>query len=153
MANLLDLLNAYSAKRVDKSDFDCCIEAFTTLNEKAYVSFTPTEWLPVLHNILYFIQDPDELAVHCSSAQVLKHFVNMVAQNPDSEYQPVFLCRLFPALKNGLHSKNEQVCAEILGVVAYAVSSCDEVTSLVDMRILLAGGDEEANFSNNIHHV
>jgi U3 small nucleolar RNA-associated protein 20 len=60
---------------------------------------------------------------------------------------------LYPGLKNGLRSKNELVRAEVLGVIAHAVTKCGRIDFLREMQVLLAGGDEEANFFNNIHHV
>ncbi|KAA1470494.1 hypothetical protein DENSPDRAFT_774855 [Dentipellis sp. KUC8613] len=153
LAELLDSLNAYSTKHVEEPDFDRRMDAFSALNETAHQSFTTVEWLPVLYNTLHYIQDPEELAVRRYSSQAMKHFLDAVAAAPDSEYQRVFLRKLYPALKNGLRSRNELVRAEILGVVAYAVSNCEHLNVLEDMRVLLAGGDEEANFFNNIYHV
>ncbi|TFY83749.1 hypothetical protein EWM64_g255 [Hericium alpestre] len=153
LADLIDALNAYSTKHMDEPDFDRRIEAFITVNETAYATFSATEWLPIIYNMLHFIQDPNELAVRRYSSQALKHFADAVAANPDSEYQRVFLRNLYPAMKNGLRSRNEMVRAEILGVLAYAVSHCNHLKILEDMRVLLAGGDEEANFFNNIYHI
>ncbi|KAI0060580.1 hypothetical protein BV25DRAFT_946008 [Artomyces pyxidatus] len=153
LAELMDTLNAYSTKRMEEPDFDRRIDAFTSLNETLYPTLSASQWLPVLYNMLHCIQDPNELAIRTNSSQGFKHFIDAVAGNPDSEYQVIFLRKLFPALKNGLRSKNELVRAEVLGVIAYAVSRCENLTSLQDMRILLAGGDDEANFFNNIHHV
>ncbi|KAI0316098.1 armadillo-type protein [Amylostereum chailletii] len=153
LADLVDGLNAYSVKRLEEPGFDRRLEAFSSLNQTMYKTFSSTEWLPVLYNMLHSIQDPNELAIRASSSQGLKHFLDAVAANPDSDYQLVFLRKLYPALKNGLRSKNEMVRAEVLGVLAHAISHCENVTSLQDMKVLLADGDEEANFFNNIHHV
>ena len=45
------------------------------------------------------------------------------------------------------------VRAEILGVIAYAVDKCESVSSLQEMLVLLEGGDEEANFFNNVLYI
>ena len=153
LGDLLEQLNAYSAKRIEEADFDRRLEAFTRLNETFYVSLTPLQWLPVLYNLLHTIQDPNELAIRSNSSQGLKHFIDAVAAGSDSEYQTIFLRRLFPGLKNGLRSKNEMVRSDVLGVIAYAVVRCDNITTLQDMKVLLEGGDDEANFFNNIYHV
>jgi U3 small nucleolar RNA-associated protein 20 len=153
LADLLDDLNAYSTKRLEEPDFDRRLQAFTVLNEPTYTQLSALRWLPIIYNMLCFIQDPNELAIRTSSAQGLKLFIDVVAANPESEYQLVFLRKLYPALKNSLRSRNEMVRAEVLGVVAHAVRKCEHLTVLQDMRVLLADGDEEANVFNNVHHV
>lgn len=153
LAELLDSLNAYSAKRLDEPDFDRRLEAFAVLNETLYRTFAPSDWIPLLYNMLHFIQDPAELAVRNNSSFGMRHFIDFVSSRVSPEYEVLFLRILFPGLKNGLRSKNEPVRAEILGVIAYAVAKCDHIPALQEMQILLAAGDEEADFFNNIHHI
>ncbi|KAI0262194.1 armadillo-type protein [Gloeopeniophorella convolvens] len=153
LADLLEQLNAYSVKRLEEPDFDRRLEAFAKLNESMHASLTPVQWLPVLYNLLYSIQDPNELSIRSNSSLGFKHFIDALAAGSNPDYQTIFLRKLFPGLKNGLRSKNEMVRADILGVVAHAVARCDNITSIQDMKVLLEGGDDEANFFNNIHHV
>jgi U3 small nucleolar RNA-associated protein 20 len=153
LANLLESLNAYSTKRIDEPDFDRRLEAFTKLDDTLYASLTTQDWLPILYNMLSFIQDVNELVVRSNASYTLKHFVDLVASSVNLEYESLFTRVLYPGLKNGLRSKNELVRTEVLSVLAYAVTKCDQINFLQEMRVLLAGGDEEANFFNNIHHV
>ncbi|KAJ6576399.1 armadillo-type protein [Mycena vulgaris] len=153
LAQLLDSLNAYSSRRMDEPDFDRRLAAFATLNETLFKSLSPAEWLPVLYSMLHFIQDPAELAIRNNAAFTMRHFVDLVAARSSPECEAMFTRVLFPGLKNGLRSKNELVRSEILGVLAYAVTKCEDISALQEMRALLAGGDEEANFFNNIHHI
>ncbi|KAJ7707727.1 armadillo-type protein [Mycena rosella] len=153
LAQLLDSLNAYSSRRMDEPDFDRRLAAFATLNETLFKYLSPAEWLPVLYSMLHFIQDPAELAIRNNAAFTMRHFVDLVAGRGSPECETMFTRVLFPGLKNGLRSKNELVRSEILGVLAYAVTKCDAISALQEMQVLLAGGDEEANFFNNIHHI
>jgi len=153
LANLLESMNAYSHKRMDEPDFDRRLDGFASLNEKLYKTLSPSDWLPVLYNMLNFIQDPVELAVRNSASYAMRHFIDLVAAHASPEHEDIFLKILYPGLKNGLRSKNELVQSEVLGVIAYAVEKCEDVPSLQEMRILLEGGDEEANFFNNILHI
>ena len=153
LAELLKQLNAYSTKRIEEPDFDQRLEAFAKLNETLHTSLKPSQWLPVLYNLLHCIQDPNELAIRSHSSQGFKHFIDAVVAGSDPEYQTIFLRRLLPGLKNGLRSKNEMVRSDVLGVIAYAVARCDDISTIQDMKVLLEGGDEEANFFNNIYHV
>ncbi|EJF56189.1 hypothetical protein DICSQDRAFT_71986 [Dichomitus squalens LYAD-421 SS1] len=152
LAQLMESLNAYSTKRLDEPDFDRRLTAFAELNDSLYGTFSCGEWLPVIYNSLSFIQDPLELTIRSNAATALKRFIDSVADER-GEYEETFLKVLYPGLKNGLHSKAELVRTEILGVISHAVARCDGIASLQEMRILLAGGDEEANFFNNIHHI
>ena len=153
LAILLESMNAYSARRMDEPDFDRRLTAFATLNETIYKTLPCSAWLPILYNVLAFIQDPVELAVRNSASYSMRHFIDLVASQDSSEFNETFLRILFPGLKNGLRSKNELVRAEVLSVIAYAVEKCIHLTSLQEMRVLLENGDEEASFFNNILHV
>ncbi|KAJ7471494.1 hypothetical protein B0H11DRAFT_2433535 [Mycena galericulata] len=152
LAQILESLNAYSSRRVDEPDFDRRLSAFTTLNETLNKYLSQAEWLPIIYSILHFIQDPAELAIRNNAAFAVRHFIDLVAARISPEFETMFTKDLFPGLKNGLRSKNELVRPEIFGVFAYAVTKCNTISLLQEMRVLLAGGDEEANF-NNIHHI
>lgn len=150
---LLASLDAYSSKRVDEPDFDTRLGGFASLNETQYGTLRCEDWLPVLYDMLHFIQDPVELAIRKNASFAMRHFLDVVASLPASDHDVIFLRVLFPGLKNGLRTKSELVRAEVLGVIAYAVSKCDHINALQEMKVLLAGGDEEANFFNNVLHI
>lgn len=155
LATLLSDLNAYLVKRVDEPDFDRRLGAFARLNEIEYKTLSPADWTPVLYNSLFCIQDAVELAMRNNAAFSIKHFIEIVLikRDDDHDFEDLFMKLLLPGLKNGLRSKNELVRAEILSVIAYAVRKLEFIPSLKDMQVLLEGGDEEANFFNNILHV
>ena len=150
---LVESLNAYSKKRVEEPDFDRRLTAFADLNENLYMTLSANDWLPVLYNSLYSIQDHEELSIRSNASLAMKRFIDIVASRSSPGFEVIFLQVLYPGLKNGLRSKNELVRAEILGVIAHAVATCEQIETLKDMRVLLAGGDEEASFFNNILHL
>ena len=155
LAQLLEGMNAYSTKRMDEPDFDRRLAAFSDFNENLYRTISCSDWLPILYNMLSFIQDPVELSVRNSASYTMRHFIDIVAAADEAtpEYEEMFLRVLFSGLKNGLRSKNEMVRMEVLGVIAYSVEQCQRIPALQEMRHLLEGGDEEANFFNNILHI
>ncbi|KAH7929562.1 hypothetical protein BV22DRAFT_1191955 [Leucogyrophana mollusca] len=153
LASLLDSLNAYSTKRINEPDFDRRLAAFATLNDQQHSSLSPRDWLPVVYNMLYFIQDPDELAVRNNAAFAFRRLVDIIAEGVSSEYETIFMRTVFPGLKKALRSKHELVRAEVLSVIAYAIVKCERIESLQEMRPLLASGDDEASFFTNIHHI
>ena len=131
------------------------LAAFSDFNENLYRTISCSDWLPTLYNMLSFIQDPVELSVRNSASFTMRHFIYIVATADEAtpEYEEMFLRVIFSGLKNGLHSKNEMVRMEVLGVIAYSVEQCQRIPSLQEMRDLLEGGDEEANFFNDILHI
>ncbi|KAG0701153.1 armadillo-type protein [Suillus ampliporus] len=153
VANLLESLNACSSKRIDEPDFNRRLTAFTLLNEQKYATLSCREWLPVLSNALYFVQDADELAIRNNAAFTIRRFIDLTCDPSHPEFEALLMRTALPALKNALKSKHELVRAESLGVISYAVLKCDRISSLQEMRPLLAGGDEEASFFSNIHHI
>ena len=78
-------MNAYSVKRIDEPDFDRRLDAFSTLNESLYKSLAESSWVPILYNMLNFIQDPAELAIRNSASYTMQHFVDLVAGSMPSE--------------------------------------------------------------------
>ncbi|KAG1774596.1 hypothetical protein EV702DRAFT_1123142 [Suillus placidus] len=153
LASLVESLNACSSKRIDEPDFNRRLTAFMLLNEQKYAALSCREWLPVLSNALYFVQDTDELAIRNNAAFTIRRFIDLACDPSNSDFEALLMKTTLPALKNALKSKHELVRAESLGVISYAVSKCDRIPSLQEMRPLLAGGDEEASFFSNIHHI
>ena len=153
LSSLIDDLNAYSTRRVDEPDFDRRISAFTRLDGDFGRTLSLTQWIPILYNMLHFIQDAEELALRTNSATVLRIFIDTVSKTLDGEWEGILIKNVYPGLKNGLRSKHELVRAEILAVIAHAVTVCRNIPAFHEMQILLADGDEEVNFFNNIHHI
>ncbi|EUC57511.1 U3 snoRNP protein Utp20, partial [Rhizoctonia solani AG-3 Rhs1AP] len=153
LAHIVTELNAYSVKRMDEPDFNRRLTAFGTFNEEGYKSLTCELWLPLIYNMLFFIQDPDELSIRSSAALSLKRFVEEVAAENSGDFEKSFTKVVYPGLRYGMRSKFELVRTEILGVIAHAVARCDSISSLAQLRPLLADGDDEANFFLNIYHI
>ncbi|CAE6491084.1 unnamed protein product [Rhizoctonia solani] len=153
IAHIVTELNAYSVKRMDEPNFDRRLTAFGTFNEEGYKALACELWLPLIYNMLFFIQDPEELSIRSSASLSLKRFVEEVAARPSSDFEKTFTKVLYPGLRYGLRSKFELVRTEILSVIAHAVARCDSISSLSQLRPLLADGDDEANFFLNVYHI
>ncbi|KAH7099278.1 armadillo-type protein [Auriculariales sp. MPI-PUGE-AT-0066] len=158
IADLVSDLNAFSTKRVEQYDFNRRLDAFRAINEVIWSDATPREWLPLLQNALYFIQDPEELSLRQNSAYTLRRFVERLSADGTIDWMASQLMQTFsrvvwPALKRGLRASTELVRSEVLGVIAFGIERCDKIPVLVEMRPLLADGDEEASFFANICHI
>ncbi|KAJ8593562.1 hypothetical protein M405DRAFT_858856 [Rhizopogon salebrosus TDB-379] len=117
LASLLKSLNACSSKRIDEPDFDRQLTAFTLLNEQKYAALPCREWLPVISNALYFVQDTKELAIRDHAAFTLRRFIDLTCDPSHPEMETLFMRTALPALKIALKSKYEPVRAEALVVL------------------------------------
>lgn len=155
VCSLIEDLNSYSVRRIDEPDFDRRLEAFAKIDSTCN-NLNVNQWIPVLHNMLFFVQDYEELALRSSSSSVMRKFVKIVSDrcvSSDDDYGQCLLRMLYPGLRNGLRSKYELVRVEILTVISTAVENCHQLPTFNNMKCLLMEGDSEANFFNNIHHV
>ncbi len=74
---------------IPQSDWDFArrLQALTLLNEDLHKTFSSADWLPALHNMLYFIQDA-ELAIWTNASHTMKRFVDHIStrMSADSDY-------------------------------------------------------------------
>ncbi|KAL1722677.1 hypothetical protein EV715DRAFT_247312 [Schizophyllum commune] len=167
ISQALTQLNAYSKRRVDEPDVDARLTALGALGETGWKTHSVREWTPVLHHLFQAIQDPEELAMRTSTAQVLQRFIDATAaQIVDEEatdapaFRTTFKKVFYPGIRNGLRTRSDAVRSELLGLLSYAVDRAESVPALVnvvpalgEMTGLRAGGDAEASFFNNLLHV
>ncbi|KAM0753788.1 hypothetical protein T439DRAFT_163472 [Meredithblackwellia eburnea MCA 4105] len=153
VATLVQELNSFSVKRSEEPDFDRRLAAFSRLNEEMYTTLRSTEWIVLLHNMIAFIQDPEELAIRSNASFTFRRFIEVASSSDDEPIKTVVSRILLPGLKNSLRSKLEIIRSEVLGVFAFAVERLDGVPDLDVLKSLLVNGDQEANFFNNILHI
>ncbi|PWN35794.1 uncharacterized protein FA14DRAFT_160798 [Meira miltonrushii] len=167
-------LNAFDQKRMQEYDFDRRLGAFDTINaedeagKQMRARLSPLHWSPLLHNFMYFIQDPDELAVRASSGTAIRRFIDTYQFHLEREQgssthdhnallndlQKLFTGVVFLGLRRSLRAQSDLVRREAVETIGYAVAHLSPHLSYVsEMKGLLFEGDEEANFFNNIEHI
>ena len=82
LSQIIASLNAYSDRRIDEPDFDKRLSAFAELNDNFHISLTTPGWSVVIYNMVFLIQDPEEVALRSSAAESLRHFIRAVCGNP-----------------------------------------------------------------------
>ena len=155
-AALCRSLNSYSANKVDEPDFDDRLRAFNAINEQHFCVLTEEEWRPILYNMLYFIRDPEELAIRSNASLALRRFIeaNPVSRSDISSKKSCLLHSvLLPALRKGASDTSELVRAEYLAVISHLVRLNPEWDEISDMNGLLVGDDKEASFFSNVLHI
>ncbi|KAJ1677577.1 U3 snoRNP protein, partial [Spiromyces aspiralis] len=159
-------LNAYSTKRLEEPDFDRRLAAFSRINDECWCDPNKLDaraWLPVLHNLVYFSQDVDEMSIRSNASHGLTRFIERVAQvlgaqpTPDEaevqQFRSHMVHIVYVAIKRALDSQHKVVRSEYLAVLAHAVRKCgDKFVQLGDLRAL-DHEDEEASFFFNIQHI
>ena len=81
LSQLVASLNAYSDRRIDEPDFDKRLSAFAELNDNFYSSLTVPGWKVVICNMMFFIHDPEEVALRSSAAESLRLFIRVTHAN------------------------------------------------------------------------
>ncbi|KAI5778586.1 armadillo-type protein [Geopyxis carbonaria] len=155
VAALSTELNAFSAKRLDEPDFARRLAAYEAINEHRWTAFTPRQWRPLLHNMFFFIRDPDELAIRTGASYALKRFIEAAAvPGAEAEMREMLVDTVLPIVRNGAGEASELVRLEWVSLMAHIVlhhaSTLPEVS---DLTPLLAAGDAEASFFTNILHI
>lgn len=145
-------INAFSVKRMDEPDFDRRLSGYAHINN-VHASYNLADWIPLLHNFMFYIQDAEELTIRSNASSCLKLFVDFVVRGgTNDDKDNVLLNLVYPGLRNVLNNKSELVRSEALGVLAYAISNCSHIDVFAEMQPLLAE-DEESNVFNNIYHL
>ncbi|KAA8909474.1 armadillo-type protein [Sphaerosporella brunnea] len=157
VAELSRKLNAFSIRRLDEPDFEQRLEAYAAINEQFYASFSAKQWMPLLHNMLFFIRDNEELAIRTNASYSLKRFAEVcgskLTEGDGSSFVTALSDIVLPCIRAGAREQSEIIRAEYVGVMAHIVKECPTLESVSDMQSLLVGGDEEANFFNNVLHI
>nr|POE48093.1 u3 small nucleolar rna-associated protein 20 [Quercus suber] len=141
-------MNAQSTRsKLDEPDHQQREQGFTQVYQKSD-SFTFSQWLPVVHNCLFFVRDADDLVNRSSAAQALELFVKSSSTH-GSKVANVLL----PAIERGFQDSSELVRAEYLRLLGRIVETCPEAAGLDDLVRLTVGGDDEASVFANILHI
>ncbi|KAJ2711461.1 U3 snoRNP protein, partial [Coemansia spiralis] len=163
-ATLIEEINAYSAVRLDEPDHDRRLAAFARLNEELWCDgerLDASAWVPILHNLVYFAQDQDELSTRANAAFGLARFVSRTAQAFGSDATSIearglgssMQAIVLPAVKRALSSRHEVIQVEFLGVLRKAVRECGPFFDQLRDLAVLDDAEEETNFFYNILHI
>ncbi|KAF3934944.1 hypothetical protein ABW19_dt0208143 [Dactylella cylindrospora] len=156
VARLCEDMNTYSMKALDEPDFNKRLSAFAEINEDKYQVLLLKQWIPIVHNMLYFIRDQEELTTRTNASYCLRRFVERAAKSANGvegqAYADALSKIVLPAIRNGLRDASELIRMEYVNVLGHIIKEC-ETSEVDDLKVLLVDGDEEANFFYNILHI
>ncbi|AEO66203.1 uncharacterized protein THITE_2114155 [Thermothielavioides terrestris NRRL 8126] len=150
VADICRDLNSYVEQRLDEPDYNTRLSAFSSITRDREVPFTIDQWMPVVHNLLYYIQQDEEFGVLSSnSADGLCKFISAVKSawaGPDqAAFVDVLSGVILPAIYSGARDPSETVRREILRLFGFLVAHLPQWEPVADLTPLVPESDESDN--------
>ncbi|KAI0200266.1 armadillo-type protein [Astrocystis sublimbata] len=157
LSELCAHINAFRHNRIDEPDYDTRLAAFNSISKPRDVPFTPREWLPLIHNMVFYIKHDEEFGVlSANSADGLCRFADAVADsNGDDEdgFQNMLSTVVLPSMYNNVKEPSETVRRETMRVMGYLISRMPAWAPISDLVILSPEPDEkdpDPSFFSNV---
>lgn len=136
-------LNSFDKERLGEPDFARRSLAFEEVNEKVWMDLSQSEWLPLMFTNLFFMRDPEELALRNNGKYSIMRLI-------ESQNAPDLVANfVLPAIKRGLRDSEDKFNRLYIDLLR----QCAQSDILPSLNILLYQGNEEADFFINITHV
>ncbi|KAK3309713.1 armadillo-type protein [Chaetomium strumarium] len=147
VADICRDLNAYHARRLDEPDYNARLSAFNTIAKDRDTPFTINQWMPVVHNLLYYIQQDEEFGVlSTNSADGLCKFISAAESAWTGPHQAEFVEVLsdviLPAIYSGARDASETVRREILRLFGFLVAHLPQWEPVTDLTPLVPESQE-----------
>ncbi|KAL1891217.1 U3 snoRNP protein [Ceratocystis pirilliformis] len=138
-SHLCTELNAYADGLSDEPAYDRRLAAYNAIYSARCVPMTPQQWLPILHNLVFFLKFDEEYGILSSnSADGLRRFVEDVAGVKDPETRLAYEAELgdivLPAMYSGAREPAETVRRECLRVMGHMLVHIPEWGPISDME-------------------
>lgn len=147
VADLSRDLNSFLPRRLDEPDYNKRLAAFNTIFKDRETPFTLDQWMPLLHNLLFFIQKDEEFGVLATnSADGLCKFIQAAHTAWGGPQQEAFVAVLsdilLPAIYAGARETSETVRREILRVFGHLATHLSNWEAVDDLAPLIPQADE-----------
>ncbi|RMD39442.1 hypothetical protein DV735_g5684, partial [Chaetothyriales sp. CBS 134920] len=152
VADLCDSLNAASTARLDELDYDRRVQGYEKVKSLAIDAIPPTLWRPIVFNLVFFAKDED-FTIRSNALAVLKDFIGRASASGSEDLADVVKQAILPAVQAGMNDESETIRADLISVFGLLIRGFGQQLGLQDLEPLLVGGDDEANFFNNIMHI
>ncbi|KOS16597.1 U3 small nucleolar RNA-associated protein 20 [Escovopsis weberi] len=149
VAQLCDDLNSFKEGRIDEPDYDTRLKAFSAISDRRDVPLSPKQWLPVVHNLIYFMKDDEEFGVLATNAaDGVRRLVQNAADSGDDEVKKVFDCylkeTLLPSIFAGAREPSDTVRRECLRVFGFLISTMPNWPPVADLSGILTERQEDS---------
>ncbi|KAI6781059.1 U3 small nucleolar RNA-associated protein 20 [Emericellopsis cladophorae] len=149
VAALCAKLNSFKKGCIEEPDYDQRLSAFTSISKERAVPLTAEEWLPLLHNCIYFIHVDEEFGVLATnSADGLRRFVQDTATSTPGQSADKLKTQLgqtlLPAIYTGIREPSETTRREILRVFGFIICQLPQWDPVHDLKGLLNESSEDS---------
>lgn len=149
IANYCADLNAFKEGRIEEPDYDKRLTAFTAISSAREMPLSPKQWLPLLHNMIFFIRVDEEFGILSSnSADGMRRLIQDAANSTDIEnrtkLESYLKLILIPAIHAGARETSETVRRETLRVFGFLISTLPNWEPVADLNGLLQGRTDES---------
>ncbi|KAH6691525.1 armadillo-type protein, partial [Plectosphaerella plurivora] len=149
VAKICASLNSFVEDRLDEPDYDKRLTGFNEISGKQ-APLDNRQWLPLLHNLTFFLGNDEEYGVLSSNAaDALRTFIKDAAAAATEVLQRAFHIQLekivVPALYTGARDVSATVRRECLRVFGFLLSHMPTWSGVSDLKALLIDTDEESS--------
>lgn len=149
VANYCSDLNAFKEGRVEEPNYDKRLAAFSAISAARETPLTPKQWLPLLHNMIFFIRVDEEFGILASnSADCMRRLIQNAADAEEGDAKEKLMdylkANLIPALHSGARELSETVRRETLRVFGFLISTLPTWEPVADLAGLLEGMSEDS---------
>ncbi|KJZ78347.1 hypothetical protein HIM_02385 [Hirsutella minnesotensis 3608] len=148
IATLCQELNSFKQGRVDEPDYDRRLASFNTISAERDVPWSPKQWLPLLHNLIFFIRMDEEFGVLSSnSADGLRRFVKTTSECQSdwtNLYGDYMKAVLLPSIYAGAREQSATVRRENLRVFGFILTVMPEWPPIADLGGLLSERQDDS---------
>ncbi|KAL1900586.1 U3 snoRNP protein [Sporothrix stenoceras] len=172
VADLCFDLNSYTESQLDEPDYERRLAAFSTINRSAddAAPLTAQQWLPLLHNMLFFVRTDEEYGILSSNAadslcKLVSDATDIKTHLPKEDTEDAktltgYLTSLvLPAVYAGARDASETVRREIARTFGFIIATLRAWAPVSDLSPLVPldsadeidgveGGDDDANMDD-----
>ena len=137
--------------RLDEPDHMRREQGFSTVFAQSN-TLSLRQWLPIVHNCMFFIRDAEDMVNRSSASQALERFVRAGTLSKES-FEQLTQNVILVGIERGMLESSELVRAEYLRLLGCIVKTCVDWPVVNSMQVLTVDGDDEASVFTNILHI
>ncbi|KAM4059084.1 down-regulated in metastasis domain-containing protein [Hirsutella rhossiliensis] len=148
IASLCLELNTFKEGRVDEPDYDRRLASFNAISTDRDLPWTPKQWLPLLHNLIFFIRMDEEFGILSSnSADGIRRFIKTTADCQSESSKQAFEAYmkdiLMPSIYSGARESSGTVRREYLRVFGFLLTVMPDWAPVADLSGLMSERQED----------
>ena len=141
-AELCIEMNSFKEGRINEPDYDRRLAALNTISNERTTALTHKQWLPILHNLIYFIRDAEEFGILSSNAaDGLRRFISDCSACQDdmekTALEHLLNSVIMPSIYIGSRDPSDTVRREYLRVLGFLLSTMPSWGPVSDLKGLL----------------